>query len=119
MKSQKQPRISLLKSFIVAFHGIWVLMRNERNFRFHLLASVAVITACFFFNIEKNEWLVILLLIGLVLSVEALNTAIEYICDMISPENHPKIKIIKDVSAAAVLITAIIAIIIGCIIFFN
>jgi len=114
---RKQAKISPLKSFAVAFQGIWVLLWNERNFRFHLLASVTVIIAGFFFHIEKTEWLVIFLVIGLVLSVEALNTSIEYICDLVSPDYNPIVKKIKDVSAAAVLLAAIVAVIIGCIIF--
>ena len=115
---RKQPKISLLQSFTVAFHGFWTLICNERNFRLHLFASVLVITCCFFFEVTKSDWLVILLLIGLVLSVEALNTAIEYVCDLIVPEYHPMVKKIKDVAAAAVLLTAFIAVIIGGIIFF-
>jgi len=102
---------------MVAFQGIWTLIHNERNFRFHLLATLTVIIACFFFNVEKSEWLAVFLCIGLVLSVEALNTSIEYICDLVYPERHPKVKMIKDVSAAAVLLAAIIALITGCIIF--
>jgi len=117
LSNKKQPRISLFNSFVVAFHGVWTLMRNERNFRFHLFAAVCVIVCCFFFGVTKNEWLTVFLLIGLVLSVEALNTAIEYICDLIMPEHNPMVKKIKDVAAAAVLLTAVVAAIIGCVIF--
>jgi len=117
VKERKRAEISQMKSFGVAFQGIWTLICNERNFIFHLLVIVAVIAAGFFFNVEKAEWLAIFLCIGLVLSTEALNTSIEYICDLISPERHPTIKMIKDVSAAAVLLASIIAIIVGCIIF--
>jgi diacylglycerol kinase len=114
---RKQARTSSLKGFAVAFQGIWTLICNERNFRFHLLTSIIVIAACFFFNVEKTEWLIIFLTIGLVLSMEALNTSIEYICDLICQEHNPIIKKIKDVGAAAVLLVSIIAVIIGCIIF--
>ncbi len=117
MKEGKQAKISQMKSFAVAFQGIWTLIRNERNFRFHLLVTIMVVIAGFFFNVEKAEWLAVFLCIGLVLSMEALNTSIEYICDMISPEHHPMVKMIKDVSAAAVLLSSIIAVIVGCIIF--
>ena len=117
ISKRKQPRISLFRSFAVAFHGILTLIYNERNFRFHLLASVLVIACCFFFEVTKSEWLVIFLLTGLVLSVEALNTAVEYICDWVMPEHHPMVKKIKDIAAAAVLLTAIVAVIIGCIVF--
>ena len=117
LSKRKRAKISPLKSFVVAFQGIWVLLCNERNFRFHLLATVAVVIAGFFFHIKKTEWLTIFLAIGLVLSVEALNTSIEYICDLVSPDYNPIVKKIKDVSAAAVLLVAIVACIIGCIIF--
>ena len=117
MESRKRPKISQLKSFAVAFQGIWVLLYNERNFRTHSFISIAVLICGFFFQIEKTEWLIILTMIGFVLTAEALNTAIEYICDLVSPEYHPMVKKIKDVAAAAVLIAAIIAAVIGCIIF--
>ena len=114
---RKQAKTSPLKSFAAAFRGVWILICNERNFRFHLLATVVVITAGFFFHVEKTEWLTIFLCIGLVLSAEAFNTSIEYICDLVSPEYHPMVKKIKDVGAAAVILSAIIAVIAGCIIF--
>ena len=114
---RKQAKISLLKGFSVAFQGIWTLIYNERNFRFHLLVSVAVIAACFFFDVTKAEWLAVLLCIGLVISVEALNTSVEYICDLIHPEYNLVVKKIKDIGAAAVLLTAIVAVIVGCVIF--
>ncbi|MCL2651031.1 MAG: diacylglycerol kinase family protein [Candidatus Azobacteroides sp.] len=114
---RKQAKTSQIKSFGAAFRGIFVLLRNERNFRFHLFAAVIVLLCCYFFNVEKSEWLVVLLLIGLVFCMEALNTAIEYICDLVSPEYHPMVKNIKDISAAGVLLAAIIAAIAGCVIF--
>ncbi len=117
MKGKKQAKISQTKSFAVAFQGIWTLICSERNFRFHLFATVAVLSCCYFFEVEKSEWLIVLLLIGLVLCMETLNTAIEYLCDLVSPEYHPIVKKIKDISAAGVLLSAIVAVIAGCIIF--
>jgi len=117
VKEKKQARISPIKSFAVAFQGIWMLICNERNFRFHLFAAAAASFCCYFFKVEKSEWLIVLLLIGFVLCMEALNTAIEYFCDLVSPEYHPMVKKIKDISAACVLLSAIVAVIIGCIIF--
>ena len=106
-----------MKSFAAAFRGVWTLICNERNFRFHLVATVVVIIACFFFNVEKAEWLAVFLSIGLVLSAEALNTSIEYICDLISPEYNTMVRVIKDVGAAAVILASIAALITGCIVF--
>ena len=117
ISKRKRAKTSPMKSFAVAFQGIWILIRNERNFRFHLFATVIVLFCCYFFNVEKSEWLIVLLLIGLVLCMEALNTAIEYICDLVSPEYHPLVKNIKDISAAGVLLAVIVAAIAGCIIF--
>jgi len=117
VSKKKRAKISILKSFAVAFQGVWTLIYNERNFRFHLLVSAMVIAACFFFDVEKTEWLIVFLTIGLVLSVEALNASIEYICDLIHPEYNTMVKMIKDVAAAAVILVAIVAVVIGCIIF--
>ncbi len=117
MEENSPKKQSRLKSFAVAFYGLKIIFLNERNFRFHLLIGLAVIAACFFFGVTALEWIAILLTIALVLCAEALNTGIEYLCDYLSPEFHPMIKKIKDVAAGAVLLTAIIAIVIGCIIF--
>ncbi|MDR1368880.1 MAG: diacylglycerol kinase family protein [Dysgonamonadaceae bacterium] len=110
-------RQSCLKSFAVAFHGLKIIFVNERNFRTHLLLGILAIFACFFFEVTVQEWIAVLLLIAVVLSIEALNTCIEYLCDYVSPEYHSMIKKIKDVAAGAVLLCAIIAIVIACIIF--
>ncbi len=111
---KKQTRV---QSFRVAFKGLKALFLNERNFQIHTGLAILAIAGCYFFQVSKNEWVDVILLIGLVLSVEALNTCIEYICDFISPQYNPRIKIIKDVAAAAVLMTAIIAVVIAGIIF--
>ncbi len=119
MKKNKisPQKISQLRSFIVAFQGLKELFCSQRNFRFHIFASFIALVCCFFFEVKPHEWIAVLFLIAMILSVEALNTSIEYICDMISPEYHPLIKKIKDVAAAAVLLCAIISVVIGCIIF--
>jgi diacylglycerol kinase len=113
-KKKKQTRI---QSFKAAFNGIGILIREERNFRIHLLFTVLAIGSSAFFQVTKSEWITVLLLIALVLSAEAVNSCIEYLCDWISPEYHPMVKKIKDVSAGMVLMFAIAALITGCIIF--
>lgn len=113
----KKAKISQLKSFYVAFCGIWAVFLNERNFRFHTLAALIAIGCCWFFHVEKHEWITVLILIALVLCAETINTAIEYICDLISPQYSPYVKTIKDIAAGSVLLAAIFSIIIGCIIF--
>ena len=116
MKGRKR-RQSQVQSFKAAFNGIKLLIGEERNFRIHLFFAVLAIVSCFFLGVTKIEWIVVLLLVVLVLSAEAVNTCIEYICDLVSPDYHPLVKKIKDVSAGMVLMLAIMSVIIGCIVF--
>lgn len=106
-----------LKSFYFAFKGIYSLFKNENNARVHLLASVLVIVAGFIFDLEKKEWLWIILAIAVVWITEAINTAIEKLVDLYSPEFNPKAGVIKDIAAGAVLLAAIFAIVVALIIF--
>jgi diacylglycerol kinase len=94
-----------------------ILFREEHNAWIHLLAALAAIAAGFFFQINASEWIAIVLSIGLVISAEAMNTAIENMADFISPEKNESIKRIKDIAAAAVLICALTAVVVGLIVF--
>jgi diacylglycerol kinase len=107
---------SWVKSFGFAFNGLRLLL-NERNFRFHLFAATVACILGFFLDISETEWLVVSLTIGWVLSLEAVNTALEHLADSVTTDFHPSIKKAKDVAAGAVLISAMIALVIGCIIF--
>lgn len=89
----------------------------ERNFRFHLMAAFAAIVTAFTLKFSRTEWLLLLLLIVLVLTMEIINTAIEKICDWVHPQHSIKIKIIKDMSAAAVLLVALLALIFFVVLF--
>lgn len=104
-------------SFKNAFEGILWIAKNETNFRIHIILSILGIAGGVFFQISYFEFLTILILIGLGLSIEAVNTAIEETIDAIHKDFSPAIKIAKDVSAAAMLIFAITAFSIACIIF--
>jgi len=106
-----------LRSFGYAWKGIRSCIGKGQNLSFHLIATVIVIMAGFFFGISPTEWTIIILCIGLVIAMELLNTAIEKLVDMISPERHPIAGQIKDIAAGAVLICAVTAAIIGIIIF--
>lgn len=97
--------------------GVRVLFMEEHNARVHLMMAVVVIVAGCFFNINAGQWVVLVGVIGLVLALEALNTAIEALADMVSPGYHPLIAKCKDLAAAAVLVAALAALVIGCIIF--
>ena len=106
-----------LLGFVFAFQGLSVLIKSERNFKFHLFAFLCVSIAGFYFQIEKTEWLVILIISSIILTAEAMNSAIEKLCNHLHPEIHPSIKSVKDIAAAAVLLSAISAIVIAGIIF--
>ena len=94
-----------LRSFRYAINGISDLIRNEQNFRIHLVVLLAVITAGIFFSISSAEWLAILFVSALVLVSEGFNTSIEHLSDAVSAGTNEKIRKAKDVAAAAVLIS--------------
>lgn len=104
------------KSFVFASSGFRYALK-EQNFVIELFCAITVIGFSIFFKINKIEWIIILINIAVVLMAELFNTAIENLCDLVHTEMHPAIKIIKDISAAAVLLVAICACICGCIIF--
>lgn len=106
-----------IKSFVYAFQGIGSFLKKEHNAWIHCIAIVLVTVAGFHFQITRMEWCVVLLCFGLVLAAEAFNTAIERLVNLVSPDFHPIAGDVKDVAAGAVLICAIVAAIIGCIIF--
>ena len=108
---------SLIKSFGFAFNGIRNCFIQERHFKIHALLAVVAITAGFYFNITTVEWFVVLICSGAVFTAELINTAIEQLCDIVHKENHPGIKLVKDLAAAAVLVSAITAAIAGMVIF--
>lgn len=106
------------KSAFYALNGLKILMREEHNSRIHTVISIAVIAAGFFFEISATEWMIICILIALVFGLEIMNSAIENLCDYISPQWHEAIKKIKDLAAAAVFVASVISVICGAIIFF-
>lgn len=106
-----------LLSFRHAFRGIFCVIRSQHNFRIHLGFAILVVLAGFLFSISALEWLVLMLTIALVLSLEMINSAIEYLVDLVTKERHPLAAKVKDIAAGAVLVAAIISIIIGLIIF--
>ncbi len=105
-----------LRSFVFASRGLRLLLR-EHNTWIHLAATIAVAIAGIFFRLSLTEWAITVLVIGGVWITEALNTAIERICDHVTPQQHPDIAHIKDIAAGAVLLSAITAVIVGLCIF--
>jgi diacylglycerol kinase len=102
---------------IFAVHGICTLLRTQPNARIHLVATVVVVSAGFALSVSATEWCLLVLAMGLVWTAEALNTAIEFVVDLISPEQHVLAGQAKDVAAGATLLAAIAAAIIGAIVF--
>ncbi|WP_075966282.1 diacylglycerol kinase family protein [Parabacteroides massiliensis] len=106
-----------LASFRYAFNGIRLLIQNEHNAWIHCFTAICVIIAGSFFGLSKTEWIAITIVIGAVLSAEAVNSSIESLADLVSPEYNEAIKKTKDLAAGSVLIMAIAAAIVGLIIF--
>ena len=107
----------LINSFKYALSGIKSAFKTEQNMKIHLLIMEIVILMALILNISFNEWLIVLICFMVVISSELFNTALEKCVDLASPNKNEIAKLAKDVSAGAVLITAIFAAIIGIIIF--
>jgi diacylglycerol kinase (ATP) len=106
-----------LKGCIYAFNGAVTLIKNESSIKVQIALSIAVSLMGFVFQINATEWMFQLFAIGLVLSAEGLNSAVEAVADFIHPDYHIKIGHIKDIAAGAVFFAAVIATIIGFIIY--
>ena len=114
MKDKKNAWIVTFKH---AFSGMAHLLKTEKSFHVHFFFAIAAILMLILFRATSIEWAIILLVIGMVISSEILNTAIEVMVDIYCPFYHPLAKISKDVGAAAVLFAAFISVVIGLIIF--
>ena len=106
-----------IQSFSFALKGVATLFKTQANARIHLVAILLVTVAGFLLKVTTSEWCFIVIVFAMVLAAEAFNTAIEFVVDLTSPDYHPLAGKAKDVAAAAVLITAIGAAIVGIIIF--
>lgn len=104
------------RSFIYAFNGFLIACKQQ-NMKFHLASAVIVLVAAYATGISTLEWSLLFIVIGIVLSLEMINTAIEAVVDLASPQIHPLAKVAKDVAAGAVLVFAVISVIIGILIF--
>jgi diacylglycerol kinase len=106
-----------IRSFRFAFQGFKTLFLEEHNARVHLVAAVVAIILGFILRISGNEWIALCLVISLVLICELFNTSLEALADVVSPGKHPQIKKVKDLAAAAVLLSAGAALVTGGIVF--
>lgn len=109
----------LLDSFNHAIEGIIYAVRTQRNMRIHMIAALFVLTACFFYDLSKVEILSITITITMVIMAELINTAIEFAVDATTNYYHPLVKLSKNIAAGGVLVTAINAILVGYIIFWD
>lgn len=118
MNENKPFRISdRIKSLGFAIEGIGTFFRTQHNAWIHIAAAIAVVVTGFLLKVNTTEWCWLISAIAIVLIAEMFNTAIEFLTDLASPEIHPKAKMVKDVAAGAVLISALAAVAIGLIIF--
>ena len=117
MPKKESFLVNRLKSVGYAFNGALLLLKTEASIKIQLAIALIVTVAGFYYNISTTEWIVQLLAIALVMSLEGVNTAIEEIADFIHPERHEKIGLIKDIAAGAVFIASVFSSIIGLIIY--
>ena len=118
--TQPRPEFTVLgrlKSVRHALAGIAVMLRTQHNAWLHLAATLGVIAAGIVLKIDADDWRWLVVAIVLVWVSEAINTAFEHLCDVVSPEFHASVKISKDIAAGAVLLTAIGAVVLGVLIF--
>jgi len=106
-----------LKSFKYAFRGIGTLLATQMNARIHLIALVIVIVAGFHVNLNLGEWALIALSVGMVLSAEAMNSALEFLADHTAPQWHDSVQKAKDLAAGSVLLAAVGALVVGLLVF--
>ena len=109
----KRPSRSRVDAFRSAFAGWWYVLRTQRNASIHLLATLLVCALALWLRLRLLQWAVLWMAIGLVWTAEFVNTALEAVVDLASPDLHPLARVGKDVGAAAVLIAALVAIIVG------
>lgn len=104
---------NIIESFRFAFAGLWYALRTQRNTRIHLSVTAAVVALGLWLGLSTTQWAVLTLTIGFVLVSEMLNTVAETLVDLVSPGYHPLARVVKDVTAAAVLLGAMVSVIVG------
>lgn len=117
MDLEDKKHSKLINAFSYAFAGILFALKTERNIRIHFLIAAIVVLFAFIFSVSALEWMLLLIVIGVTISLELVNTAIESIVDLITEEHHPLAKAAKDIAAGAVLVSCIMSVIVGLIIF--
>jgi diacylglycerol kinase (ATP) len=106
-----------VRSFRFALSGLWVMLKTQHNAWIHLTATVGVCAAGIYLRVTAADWRWLLIAILMVWIAEALNTAFEHLCDVVSPQFHPSVKRSKDIAAGAVLVSAAGAAVLGTMVF--
>ena len=109
--------IARIKSFRYALAGLWLMLRTQHNAWVHLAASLLVCTLAVLLRVSAADWRWLVTAMALVWVAEALNTAFEHLCDVVSPDFHHAVQKSKDIAASAVLICAVVAACIGILTF--
>ncbi len=109
-------KINRVQSFQVAFIGIWHTLKTQRNAQIHLFIALMILALGLILNLNFTEWAIIALTMGFVIATEMLNTAVEAAMDFATTDFDPQIKIVKDVAAGAVLVSAMAAVVVGLLI---
>ena len=109
--------MKILRSFGYAWFGLKHAVATQSNFRIHLSIAAVAILMGIGFHISAMEWIIVSICIGIVLFEELMNTALEKLADIVNKDEHPEIKLVKDIAAGAVLVSAIVSAVIGSIIF--
>lgn len=117
MKNERFSILKRVKSFGYAFAGLKTLFKSEHNAWIHTVAALLAVGFGFLFRISPHEWLAVLIVIGMVFAAEIFNTSLERTADFMKEEQDDRIRDIKDLSAAAVLVCAITALLVGLVIF--
>lgn len=112
-------KCKLVFAFRNAYDGLKYCFNFERNFKIHTVAAILAAGLAWRFNFDKMESIILIFTIAIVFMAELFNTAIEIVVNMIHPEIHPLAKIAKDIAAGAVLVAALAAFLVGCILFYT
>ncbi|MFG1733818.1 diacylglycerol kinase family protein [Paenibacillus sp. 843] len=115
----KPHRQSLYRAFGCAMRGILTAVQTERNMKIHIAAALIVFIAAALLQLDRVSWLFLVLAIALVFIAELVNTAVEAIIDLISPEEHVLARVAKDTAAGAALVAAVFAVVIGILVFYE
>lgn len=112
-----QHRSGILRAFAYAFHGLKLLLLTQRNAQIHAALTIGAVALGAWLDLAALEWIALVLAMGAVWVAEALNTAVEFVVDLVSPEHQRLAGWSKDVGAAAVFLASLVAVIVGAILF--